>query len=214
MDYPFTMPDTMHLVGAMVPPLPQAPDDRDLTDWLNAQDSVIFMGLGTLTRLTREQVGTLVEVARRLEGSHQILWKLPTSQQEFLPPRDELPGNLRIETWVSSQMDVLAHPNVKVFFTHAGGNGFHEGLYFGKPLVVRPLWIDCYDQAIRGQDSGVSLTLDRPQTIDPDDVIDKLTRVLDNSSYRERAEHFGALQREAGGRVAAADLILGLRAMA
>jgi polyene glycosyltransferase len=155
-----------------------------------------------------------VEVARRLEGSHQILWKLPTSQQEFLPPRDELPGNLRIETWVSSQMDVLAHPNVKVFFTHAGGNGFHEGLYFGKPLVVRPLWIDCYDQAIRGQDSGVSLTLDRPQTIDPDDVIDKLTRVLDNSSYRERAEHFGALQREAGGRVAAADLILGLRAMA
>ncbi|GAA2977862.1 glycosyltransferase [Streptomyces fulvorobeus] len=210
LDYPFPVPDKMRLVGAMVPPLPQAPDDDGLSDWLDAQQSVVYMGFGTITRLTREQVGALVDVARRLADGHSVLWKLPKEQQELLPPREELPDNLRIENWVPSQLDVLAHPKVEVFFTHAGGNGYHEGLYFGKPLVVRPLWVDCDDQAVRGQDFGVSLTLDHPQTVDADDVVDKITRVLTDSTFRERAEHFSKLLRAAGGRAAAADLLLGL----
>ncbi|MEU3878126.1 nucleotide disphospho-sugar-binding domain-containing protein, partial [Streptomyces sp. NPDC029704] len=119
-----------------------------------------------------------------------------------------------LESWVPSQLDVLAHPSVKVFFTHGGGNGFHEGVYFGKPLVVRPLWVDCYDQAVRGRDFGISLTLDQPQTIAVDDVVDKLTRVLTEPSFRENAERLGAMQRAAGGRAAAADLVLGLPALA
>ncbi|WP_020659286.1 glycosyltransferase [Amycolatopsis benzoatilytica] len=208
LDYPFPVPAKMRLVGALVPPLPQAPDDRQVSAWLDGQDSVVYMAFGTITRLTHDQVRGLVEVARRLEGRHQVLWKLPEAQQEYLPPVGQRPANLRIESWLPSQLDVLAHPSVKVFFTHAGGNGYHEGLYFGKPLVVRPLWVDCHDQAVRGEDFGVSLTLDRPETIDPDDVVDKLTRVIGTSSFRERAEHFAALQREAGGREAAADAVL------
>ncbi|MFD7103473.1 glycosyltransferase [Streptomyces celluloflavus] len=214
LDYPFPVPGSMRLVGPMVPPLPQAPDDDGLSEWLDDQDSVIYMGFGTITRLTREQVAALIEVTRRLADRHQVLWKLPAEQQELLPPRETLPANLRIESWVPSQLDVLGHPSVKVFFTHAGGNGFHEGLYFGKPLVVRPLWVDCDDQAVRGQDFGVSLTLDRPETLDADDVTDKLTRVLDDPAFRERAEHFATLLRAAGGRSTAADLLLGLPALA
>ncbi|MFJ2444367.1 MULTISPECIES: glycosyltransferase [unclassified Streptomyces] len=213
LDYPFTVPEKMRLVGAMVPPLPQAPDDDGLSRWLDSHESVVYMGFGTVTRLTREQVGKLLEVVGRLSDRHTVLWKLPKDQQELLPPKEALPGNLRIESWVPSQLDVLAHPHVRVFFTHAGGNGFHEGLYFGKPLVVRPLWVDCDDQAVRGRDFGVSLTVGRSETIDPDDVFDKLTRVLDDGAFRERAEYFGALLRAAGGRDAAADVLLGLPAL-
>ncbi|MFD3997196.1 glycosyltransferase [Streptomyces sp. NPDC058583] len=221
LDFPFPVPDRMKLVGAMVPPLPEAAgsddngaDDTGVMAWLGAQSSVVYMGFGTITRLTREQVASLVEVARRLNGRHQVLWKLPEEQQHLLPPRESLPVNLRIESWLPSQLDVLAHPSVKVFFTHGGGNGFHEGLYFGKPLVVRPLWVDCYDQAVRGRAHGVSLTLDRPREMDPDDVVDKLTRVLGDPSFHERAERLGALQRAAGGRSEAADLLLSLPALA
>lgn len=213
LDYPFAVPDTMRLVGTMVPPLPQAPDDGGLSKWLDEHESVLYMGFGTVTRLTREQVGSLLDVVRRFSDRHHVLWKLPAEQQHLLPPPEELPENLRVEKWVPSQLDVLAHPNVRLFFTHAGGNGFHEGLHFGKPLVVRPLWVDCDDQAVRGRDFGVSLTLDHPETIDPEDVVDKLTRVLDERSFRERAEMFGKLLREAGGREAAAELLLDLPAM-
>ncbi|MBD0693927.1 glycosyltransferase [Streptomyces sp. CBMA123] len=217
LDYPFEIPGKVELVGAMVPPLPEASRAEDGTgvmDWLDAQSSVVYMGFGTITRLTRPQVADLVEVARRLDGRHQVLWRLPAEQQHLLPPRDELPGNLRVESWLPSQLDVLAHPRVEVFFTHGGGNGFHEGVYFGKPLVIRPLWVDCYDQAVRGRDFGISLTLDRPQDLDPDDVVDKLSRVLGDRSFRERAERIGTAQRAAGGRTAAADLLLGLPALA
>ncbi|MFF9646745.1 glycosyltransferase [Kitasatospora aureofaciens] len=217
LDYPFELPEKVRLVGAMVPPLPEsspADDGSGVMDWLDAQSSVVYMGFGTITRLTAPQVRDLVEVARRLDGRHQVLWRLPAEQQHLLPPTAELPGNLRVESWLPSQLDVLAHPKVEVFFTHGGGNGFHEGVYFGKPLVVRPLWVDCYDQAVRGRDFGISLTLDRPRDFDPADVVDKLTRVLGDRSFRERAESIGSAQRTAGGRAAAADLLLGLPALA
>ncbi|SES41687.1 glycosyltransferase [Lentzea albida] len=212
MDYPFSLPEKMRTVGALVPPLPQAPGDHELTRWLDSQDSVVYLGFGTITRLTREQVASLVAVVRRMHR-HQFLWKLPLEQQHLLPPDDRLPENLRIEAWVPSQLDVLAHRNVRLFFTHAGSNGVHEGLYFGTPLVTRPLWMDCHDLAVRVQDLGLGLTLDQPETIDTDDVTDKLTRVLGDDSFRRRAELIGRLQRAAGGRVTAADLLLDLPAL-
>ena len=212
LDYPLELPDSVRMVGAMIPPLPQCEPD-ELTEWLDARESVIYMGFGTITRLTREQVGALVEVARRLEGRHHVLWKLPEGQQQWLPPADQLPGNLRVESWLPSQLDVLAHPNVSAFFTHGGGNAYHEGVYFGKPMVMRPLWVDCYDQAVRAQDFGVSLTLDKPRDVDPDDVVAKLERVLTEPSFRKNAERLGRIQREAGGRERAAELIRALPAL-
>lgn len=207
LDYPFPIPEKVHLVGAMIPPLPQAPDGGDVQAWLDAQTSVVYQAFGTLTRLNAEEVRGLVEVARRLDTQgHQVLWKLPEEQQRLLPPRDELPRNLRVESWLPSQLDVLAHSSVKLFFNHCGGNAFHEGLYFGKPQVMRPLWVDCHDQAIRGYDAGIGLTV-HPTEVDPDDVTDKLLRVLGDQRFRERAEHIATLQRAAGGRRAAADII-------
>jgi polyene glycosyltransferase len=212
-DYPLEVPGNVRPLGAIIPPLPQAPDN-ELTGWLDARPSVVYIGLGTVTRLTRAEVSSLVEVARRLDGAHHILWKLPERQQQLLPPRESLPGNLRIESWVPSQIDVLAHRNVTAFLTHGGGNGFHEGLHFGKPMVVRPLWGDCYDVAVRAQDRGVGLILDPPRTADPAHVASLITRVLNEPTFRWRAGQFAALERAAGGREAAADLILGLPALA
>lgn len=214
LDYPLELPEKIKLLGTTIPPLETSSEPDEVVDWLDKRDSVVYMGFGTLTRLTEEQVGSLVEVARRLDGAHDVLWKLPTEQQQYLPPADTLPGNLRIENWVPSQHAVLDHPSVKVFFSHGGGNGFHEGLYFGKPQVIRPLWVDCFDQDVRGADHGVSLSLDRPQDLDPTDIVDKLTKVLGTDSFRERAEHFGRLLHEAGGLTGAADLILASPALA
>ena len=154
LEYEFPVPDKVKMLGAIIPPLPEAPRDEELFDWLDANESVVFVAFGTLLRLSRKQVHAMVEVARRLAGRHQLLWKLPKEQQGMLPA--ELPSNLRVEHWLPSQLDVLARKNVKAFFNHAGGNSFHEGIYFGKPLINRPLWVDCYDQAARGIDAGVS----------------------------------------------------------
>jgi polyene glycosyltransferase len=210
LDYPFTVPDHVRMLGAMIPPLPEAPRDGELTTWLDRHESVAYWGFGTITRLSRDEVGTLVEVARRLEGRHDVLWKLPAGQQHLLPDAATLPSNLRIESWVPSQLDVLAHPHVRVFFNHGGGNAYHEAAYFGTPQVVRPLWVDCYDQAVRVQDLGLGLRLDNPRELRADYVEDKLVRVLGDPAYTGRAQRIAALQRAAGGRETAADLLVAL----
>ena len=119
-----------------------------------------------------------------------------------------LPTNLRIEHWIPSQLGVLAHPNVRVFLTHGGGNGFHEGIYFGKPLLVMPFWLDCFDFAVRAIDSGVGLALDRPPSFTANEVAVKLKRLLAESSFHERTLYWGEQLRKAGGVSRAADLIL------
>lgn len=206
-DYPMPLPDKLRMFGTMIPPLPEAPDaDTGLTEWLDAHQSIIYIGLGTITRLTAEHVAALVAVVRQLPD-HHVLWKLPAAQQELLPA--DLPPNLRVESWLPSQLDVLAHENVKVFVNHAGGGSFHEGLYFGKPMVLHPLWVDCHDQAVRGADAGVSRTLPRGR-LEVAEVVDAIRDVLTDESYRRRAEHFRRLQLAAGGREVAAAAILAM----
>jgi polyene glycosyltransferase len=210
LDYPLDVPAHFRMLGAIMPPIPELPDEQDVRGWLDRHESVVYMGFGTVFRMTAEDVANLVEVARRLEGEHAVLWRLPADAQELLPP-GPLPSNLRIEKWVPSQLDVLAHPNVKAHFTHAGGNGFVESLYFGKPMLVRPLWVDCYDQAVRARDTGVALAVDRPEVVDVDDVVAKLAELMGNPAFTTRAEEFSRLLRRPDrGREAAADLLLSL----
>jgi polyene glycosyltransferase len=211
LEYPFLTPPHLHLLGTMVPSSPCGiayRNEDELWQWLERHPSVIYVGLGTLVRLSRAQIATLLAAFGRLAPSHYVLWKLHDSQQALLPPRALLPPNVRIEHWVASQLDVLAHPHVRAFLTHGGGNGFHEGIYFGKPLLVMPFWLDCYDFAVRAVDSGVGLALDRPPEFTTNEIATKLMRLLTESTFCERARYWGDRLREAGGVGRAADLIL------
>lgn len=202
LDYSFPTPDNLRLLGAAIPPLKADPRDHAVMEWLDRQKSVAYTAFGSVTRLTGDQVHSMLDVVRRLGDEHQVLWVLSPDQQRFLP------ANLRVESWIHSQHSVLAHPNVKVFFTHGGSDSFHEGLHFGKPLLVRAICIDQYDHAARALDSGVGLAVDRPEVMDADDVTAKLRRLLTEESFGERARHFAQAQKDAGGLDTAADLVI------
>ena len=47
------------------------------------------------------------------------------------------------------QNDVLGHPAVKAFVTHAGSNSIYEAAYHGMPVVCIPLIADQADNAAR-----------------------------------------------------------------
>jgi len=80
--------------------------------------------------------------------------------------------------------------------------------------VMWPLYVDCYDEAVRGVATGIGLRLDRCDTIDPDDATDKVETVLADPSYRERAEQLSTVLRAAGGCHTAAELLLDLPTLA
>lgn len=211
LEYEFALPPRAHLIGAFLSPEANALRSADpgLPRWLDENTSVVYLGFGTVMRLTRGQIAALLVAVRRLGPQHKFLWKLSESQQELLPPTP-LPGNLRVESWLPSQPDVLAHPHVRAFVTHGGGNGFHESVYHGKPVLVMPAWLDCHAVARRAVDSGVGLSVDRPAAVTGDEAATKIMRILTEGSFRERAEYWAGRLREAGGVARAADLVLEL----
>ncbi|MGD0063776.1 MAG: glycosyltransferase [Streptosporangiaceae bacterium] len=208
-EYPFPdVPANVRMLGAIISrDLDTTVTDDDLARWLDAHESVVYVAFGTVMRPTSQQIQAVLDAAARLWPEHRLLWKLPRSRHHLLP--GELPPNVRIEAWVPSQLAVLAHPHVRAFLNHGGGNSLHEGLYFGKPQLVMPFWMDNLDAAVRAIDSGAGLAVAHPHNPDPGDIAAKLTRLLDEPAFRSRAEHWSEQIRAAGGVVSAADEITG-----
>jgi UDP:flavonoid glycosyltransferase YjiC (YdhE family) len=206
LEYPFDAPDTLHLLGAMVPP--RTAGTGELPAWLDRHPSVVYVGLGSMTALSDPQLRALSAALAALGPDHHVLWKLPAGQHARLPAP---PPHVRLTDWLPSQLDVLAHPHVRAFVTHGGSNGFHEGIYFGQPLLVLPFWLDCYDSAVRAVDAGVGLTVDHPPRLDATELTAKLRRLLTDDTFRTRSRYWGDRLRAAGGVARAADLVLAHR---
>ncbi len=198
LEYPRSLPPLLQLVGPMVdgatrePPLPD-----ELRQWLDVGPPVVFVNMGTFARPTSPV--TQILAAGLASDRWRVLWVLREGQ----PP---LPSDVRVEPWVASQIGVLAHPNVRAFVTHCGINSVHEALVAGTPIVGIPLLADQYDMALRVQDAGVGLLLDKLRFSTSD-----LRRAVDQVVCDERFRRpMPALQRGfrlAGGVERAADLI-------
>jgi len=210
-EYPFPdIPGNVRMLGAIISrdTSTKVADGGGLARWLDRRESVVYAAFGTVVRLAPRQIQAITDVAARLGPKHHVLWKLPRSQQRLLP--DALPPNLRVESWVPSPLAVLAHPHVRVFFNHGGGNAINEGLHFGKPQLVMPFWTDNPDNAARVVDCGAGLAVPHASGAEACDLAAKLTRLLGEPGFRSRAEHWSRQLRQAGGVAAAADEITGV----
>jgi polyene glycosyltransferase len=199
--------ENLWMVGAAIPSVLKPAGGGALYDWLESRKSVIYINFGTIGRLSTEQMSLVLHTVRLLP-SHDFLWRMTKEAQCRLPWEPHLPVNLRIENWLPSQIDVLAHPHVRVFFNHAGSNSVHEALYFGKPVLMMPLWLDCYDLAARVTDAGSGLTVGRREKNKPEVLASKLTRLVSDPSFRRKALELGRIQQSAGGVETAAGIIL------
>lgn len=198
LEYGRPLPPLLQMVGPMLDfeaPLPPLP--VELVHWLNDGPPVVFVNLGTFAR----GGGTLTE---RIPGGLQshtfrALWVLRGE-------RPRVPPNVRIEQWVSSQLSVLAHPNVGAFVSHCGVNSVHESLFAGTPIVGIPLLADQYDMALRVVDAGVGVLLEK-QRFHAADLHARIDDVLRHDCYRGAIPAIQSSFRLAGGVRRAADLI-------
>jgi polyene glycosyltransferase len=207
-EYPFPAPDNLKMVGGLIPAaLGPADDGGDLGRWLDLHESIVYTAFGTIMRLNPRQISAIVDAVAEIGPDHHMLWKLPRSRQHLLPAA--LPPNLRVESWVPSQLATLAHPHVRASFNHGGDNSVQESLYFGKPQLVMPFWMDNADNASRVIDSGAGLAVARHREPDGHDIAAKLTRLLREPGFASRGQHWAERMREAGGVSAAADEVAG-----
>ena len=97
-------------------------------------------------------------------------------------------------------------PQVDVVISHGGNNTVTESLYFGKPMVVLPLFWDQHDNAQRLDETGLGIRLDTYGHA-PDEMTAALDRLLRRRRPSQRLRAMSEGLRGARGTERAADLI-------
>jgi hypothetical protein len=177
---PESFPLVATLLGKPVVPLgllPPSPDggrrangsEHATVRWLDAQPlgSVLYVAMGSEVRLRVEQVH---ELALGLELSGiRFLWALrkPSGavDADVLPPgfQERTRGQGLVNMGWVPQMSILAHAAVGGFLTHCGRNSLIEGLMFGHPLVMLPIFADQGPNARQMEAKKVGLQVARDE---------------------------------------------------
>ncbi|MCZ4495188.1 MAG: glycosyltransferase, family [Conexibacter sp.] len=184
--------------------------------WRNLQTSVrttddawevpaeLAGGDGALTYLSLGSLGSGdVELMQRLidamaDSGHRVVVSMGP-QHEQLRLADNMVGAEFLP-----QTSVL--PHVDLVITHGGNNTVTESLYFGKPMVVLPLFWDQYDNAQRLHETALGIRLDTYGHA-PQELRDAVDRLLADDALRARLADGAAVLQAAPGTVRAADLI-------
>jgi MGT family glycosyltransferase len=165
---------------------PPEPDNRAL----------IYLSLGSLGSADVPLMERLIDVLSRT--SHRYVVSQGPQHDEY-----ELADNM-IGAEFLPQTSVL--PHIDAVITHGGNNTTTECLWFGKPMLVLPIFWDQHDNAQRVAETGYGLRLPTYR-FDDQQLTSTLERLLTDRRLRARATAAGERLRRRPGTVAAADLI-------
>jgi MGT family glycosyltransferase len=110
----------------------------------------VYLSLGSLGSADVGLMRTLI--AELTDGPYRVIVSKGPQHDQF-----ELAPNMSGAEFLP-QTSIL--PQVDLVVTHGGNNTVTEALYFGKPMVVLPLFWDQYDNAQRVHDTGFGVRLD------------------------------------------------------
>jgi MGT family glycosyltransferase len=194
-DYPRASPldGTWHNLQASV----RATDAPYTVD--RGDEPVVYLSLGSLASGDVELMRGLI--ASLAESPYRVIVSKGPQHEEL-----ELPANMVGEEFLP-QTSIL--PQVDVVITHGGNNTVTEALYFGKPMVLLPVFWDQYDNAQRMHETGVGIRLDT-YGHDPAELPAAVARLLADEPLRERLAAISSRLQAAPGTERAADLIQAL----
>jgi MGT family glycosyltransferase len=163
---------------------------------LGSDGALVYLSLGSLASADVELMQRLVDVLGRTrhryivsKGPQADLYELADNMvgAEFLP-----------------QPAIL--PNVDLVITHGGNNTVTESWWFGKPMVVLPVFWDQYDNAQRVDELGLGVRLST-YTFDEVELTGAIDRLIADRTLAGRLGAMSSRLRADPGTVAAAEAI-------
>jgi MGT family glycosyltransferase len=163
---------------------------------LGSDGALVYLSLGSLASADVELMRRLVDVLGRTphryivsKGPQANLYELADNMvgAEFLP-----------------QPAIL--PNVDLVVTHGGNNTVTESWYFGKPMIVLPVFWDQYDNAQRVDELGLGVRLPT-YTFEEERLTGAIDRLIADRTLEGRLGAMSARLREHPGTATAADAI-------
>jgi MGT family glycosyltransferase len=195
-DYPRRRPldPTWHNLQASV----RATDpDYRLPDELAAgEEPLVYLSLGSLGSADVALMRTLV--AELAEAPYRFIVSKGPQAEEF----DLAPNMVGAE--FLPQTSLL--PLVDLVITHGGNNTVTESLFFGKPMVVLPIFWDQHDNAQRLDETGFGIRVDT-YAHEPSELRGAIARLLDDGRLADRLAQTSRRLQAARGTELAADLI-------
>lgn len=187
-EHPVPLPPKVHMVGPILSeaakPLP-----ADLAAFVESGKGsghgAVYVSMGTAARLTAAELHSLSKSLSAIPNP--VLWKL----SDYDLPNNMTTASLRAPTikFISfaPQNDVLGHPAVKAFVTHAGSNSIYEAAYHGMPVVCIPLVADQADNAARAEYHGFGLIVAPKQVTTSQALSQAIKRILTEPSFKANA---------------------------
>jgi MGT family glycosyltransferase len=161
-----------------------------------ADGPLVYLSLGSLASGDVELMRGLI--AALADSPYRVIVSKGPQHEEL-----ELPDNMTGEEFLP-QTSIL--PHVDAVITHGGNNTVTESLYFGKPMVLLPVFWDQYDNAQRMHETGFGIRLDT-YGHDPAELPAAVDRLLADAATRARLDALSTRLRAAPGTERAADLI-------
>lgn len=158
--------------------------------------ALVYVSLGSLGSADVQLMRRLVEVLS--ETPHRYVVSKGPQHQEF-----ELADNMLGAEFLP-QVSVL--PHVDAVITHGGNNTTTECMWFGKPMLVLPIFWDQHDNAQRAHETGYGLRLPT-YTFDDQQLGDALASVLGDQPMNARLSAARERLRRRPGTARAAELI-------
>ncbi|XP_068140505.1 UDP-glycosyltransferase UGT5 [Drosophila tropicalis] len=184
------VPGVVEIGGIQVKDKPD-PLPTDIQEFLDkSKHGAILFSLGSNLKgdhINADVIGKIFKALSKLK--QQVVWKWDDLKN--------LPGtspNILYKKWLP-QDDILAHPKIKLFITHAGKGGVSEAQYHGVPMLALPVFADQPGNADKLVDSGYGLKLDL-LTIEEDTLTAGIKEILNNPSYAAKLENFSKLYRD------------------
>ncbi|KAH8246345.1 hypothetical protein KR038_001213, partial [Drosophila bunnanda] len=167
-------------------PLPQ-----DIEKFLaKSSQGAVLLSLGSNIKGSSVKPEIIQTIFKVLSGLKQnVIWKW-----EDLENTPGNAPNILYKKWLP-QDDILAHPNTKLFITHAGKGGITESQYHGVPMVALPVFGDQPGNAEVMQSAGYGLSLDL-LSITEESLGEALKEVLENEKYAQAVGKFSSLYRD------------------
>ncbi len=193
-----TFDDHYVFVGPSILPRPEATDFP--FDRLSSERPLLYISLGSVFNNQPEFYQHCF--AAFADQPWQVV--LSIGKRTDLAALGPIPENFLLSPYVP-QLEIL--PRTQLFVTHAGTNSIMESMYFGVPMVLIPQQPEQQMHALRVQDIGLGVMLDRA-SVNATTLREAVERVAQDPSYRERMQPVQQSVRTAGGYQRAADAIM------
>ncbi len=158
--------------------------------------NLVYLSMGTFASADLELMKRITGILSK-SGHRFIVSKGP------LHDRYELPNNMWGQK-ILPQTKVM--PLVDLVITHGGNNTITESFYFGKPVIVLPLFADQLDNAQRIKELGFGVAFN-PYTCSEGVLIGAVNAMLNDLALKRRLNIISHRIRNSHDKKRAADLI-------